>query len=74
MHLRHHESITIATITPTFSTKGKATSYIQHMVQVIDGIQLSPRTHLLLMAELPFKAAVLEQGAESSDTSGYQQL
>lgn len=73
MHLIHHESITIAKITPAISTKGKATSYIQHIVQVIDGIQLSPRTHSLLMSELPLEAAVLEQGAETSDTSGYQQ-
>lgn len=73
MHLTHHESITIAKITPAISRKGKATSYIQHIVQVIDGIQLSPRTHSLLMSELPLEAAVLEQGAETSDTSGYQQ-
>lgn len=73
MHLIYEEIITIAKIISAISTKGEATSYIQHMVQVIDGIQLSPRTHSLLMSELPFEAAVPEQGTETSDTSGYQQ-
>lgn len=73
-HSIHQKSITTAKITAASNAQGKATSSVPHMVQVIDRIQLSPRTRLLLMSELPFEAAVLEQGAEASDTPGYRQL
>lgn len=49
MPLIHQENITIAKNTQAISTRGKATFHVQHMVQLIDGTQSSPRTHLLLI-------------------------